>query len=552
MLKKSFASYTLFFLLLNINLSYSANENIFIAVDKVYSMFPTFNKNNFNYALRDCDNKNIDFKISFNGRNFNKKLAFKYGDMKNLKIGEYKYRFRCLENAWKVIDYNYQNFNNSKGYILGKFYHSSSDMIDCSKFIKLCDKAPYASTLYLVDLNGVPIWYRTFSSNNNFTGYFIDGNKINLLYLNYDKLPPQSNDKPSGSVLAIDITNGKIIKRITPYEILDKEKKFPPLDFHAFHESDKYYYFISYDDKIVYKKPIFLNSFTDGNTEVEAEYDFSTRKKLCLSENSYLERRARIIRSDKNGLVNTSFAFPIYDNNSITLNYRSDSDIKCEIDYHHPNWVSTEDDKTVVFSLFNQFIGGLDLQKNKIIWYLTDNNDSTLLAKGLDPKLKINAVDDPLGGPDKTHSGSLYNNKLYLYDNRSKSNEVGRGVIYNIDFNKRVALLDKTFVPLNKKCLSTDKGNGKVICNTLRMGNISRSNSGYTIVNWGDRGINHNVFSLYNNQGKILLDVTYGKYAFPIYKNEFISASELDKYIILNTNLDNNTLFFNESKKIFS
>ena len=116
---------------------------------------------------------------------------------------------------------------------------------------------------------------------------------------------------------------------------------------------------------------------------------------MCLSENSYLERRARIIRSDKNGLVNTSFAFPIYDNNSITLNYRSDSDIKCEIDYHHPNWVSTEDDKTVVFSLFNQFIGGLDLQKNKIIWYLTDNNDSTLLAKGLDPKLKINAVDDP-------------------------------------------------------------------------------------------------------------------------------------------------------------
>jgi hypothetical protein len=84
------------------------------------------------------------------------------------------------------------------------------------------------------------------------------------------------------------------------------------------------------------------------------------------------------------------------------------------------------------------------------------------------------------------------------------------------------------------------------------MGNISRSYNGYTIVNWGDRGINHNVFSLYNNKGKILLDVTYGKYAFPIYKNEFISSFELGKYKILNTNINNNTLFFNESLNIFS
>jgi hypothetical protein len=547
------------FILLSIQVSFSSNlgnNNTYLYTDKSYDMFPIYNKDISRYAIRDCDKKRVDFTYVINGNKNKVGVNFKVGEFSSIKLGDKLISIRCLENAWKVIDYNYLNLSKySQGYILGKFYHNSSDMFYCKSNDNFCNKNKYSSTLYLVDNNGVPIWYRSFPSNNNYVGYKINNNNLSLLYLQYDKLPPQSNKKPSGKVININMVSGKVEKIVTPYEIIDNKKIYPIIDFHGFHESEKYYYFLSYEDKIINSSPDFLSNISDANTEKEADYDLVTRKKLCLESDRYLERRAKLIRTDKNGLVNYSFSFPFNDKKALTINYREDEKIKCEIDVHHPNWISSDkDDKSIIFSLFNYFIGGVDVEKNIISWFLYNKNDKEIAQLGLDKDKRLNIINDPLNGPEGTHSGSLVDGLLYFYDNRRNNNEVGRGVIYKLNILDKEAKLFKSFIPYNKKCLPAIDSGGRVLCNTLRMGNISTGKYGDVIVNWGDRGVNHNVYTVYDREGRGLLDVTFGKNPFPVYKNEYYSAIEFNnKFIskILKTsNLALNYKFGNDFIKL--
>jgi hypothetical protein len=557
MLKKII--FILLCILLNSNYSYAANNNNpTISIDRNHSLFPVFSKDIKNYAMYDCHKKYIKFALS------NGKKTIKYNDffvndqVRTYKgvISGYSYDFtiRCLNNGWRQIDYKYNNLSKTdNGFILGKFMYNAS-IVSCPDE-NLCKSN--ATVLYIVDNNGVPMWYRYFQGHSNFTGFQLRGSKLEWFATRYMELAGQDNSVVSGRVMSLDLKENNIISNVMPYEIVDGVKVYPPIDFHDYKSTDKYFYFISYVDKIV--KPSSVSSiFSDDSKKVDKNLnpDIERKEAICKGSDKILLRESRIIRTDKKGLVNWSYEIKNVPTYGVTINIRDEKNfIRCEIDLQHPNWLSLDDDESnITVSLHNSGTYNIDIKNKEINWVLSNEVNPYMRNADIDTGKLLKTLNDPMKGVTRTHSGSFINNSdLFLtFDNRMDPAETARAVIYKINKEKKTATFIKALKSPEDKCSLV---NSTLYCMSRTMGNATYTPTGEIIVNWGERPGGRNVYTVYDKDYKPKLDVTYGSKVFFSYKHEYYDSKFFDKNFfsydfLKSTNNKNNYLLFIKTKFI--
>ena len=550
MLKKII--FILLFVLLNINNSYAAiNSNSTIAIDGKHNFFPTFSKDIKNYAMYDCDKKYIKFALR------NGKIDIKYNDFfVNDQIRSYKgvvggdsydFTIRCLNNGWRFIDYKYNNYNKDKGFILGKFMFDSS-LVSCPEKIKCKSNV---TALYIVDNNGVPMWYRYFQGHSNFTGFQLKGSKLEWFATRYKELPPQGNSEISGRVMSIDLKGNNILSNVIPHEYVNGVKMYPPIDFHDFKSTEKHFYFISFVDKLVDPETLDNGFFIDNN-----KTDAVRKGEICKSSEKILIRGARVIRTDKKGLVNWSYEIknaPIY---GVTINIRDEKNYsRCEIDLHHPNWLSLDGNEgNISVSLHNSSTYNIDIKNKDVNWIMHDESNQYTGFTHSNTNNLLKILGDPMKSVTRTHSGSFIDNSdLFLtFDNRLNPAEVSRAVIYKIDKDKMIATFVRALKPPGNQCSLVEQ---LLYCMVRTMGNATYTSTGEIIVNWGERPGGKNVYTVYDKDYKPKLDVTYGSKVYFSYKHEYYDSSFFPKNFftydfLKSTNNKNNYQLFTKTKFI--
>ena len=558
MLKKII--FVLLFVLLNSNNNSFAviNSNPTIAIDAQHNFFPSFSKDIKNYAMYDCHKKYIKFALRKG------KINIKYNDFfvkdqvrsyKGVSSGyNYDFTIRCLDNGWRSIDYKYNNYNKTgTGFILGKFMYDAS-IVDCPDETLCKNKA---TVLYIVDNNGVPIWYRYFQGHSNFTGFQLKGSKLEWFATQYMELAGQDNSVVSGRVMSLDLKESNILSTVIPYEIIDGEKVFPPIDYHDYKSTDKYFYFISYVDKIV-KPSLVSNIFSDDSKKVDKNLnpDIERKEAICKGSDKILLRESRIIRTDKKGLVNWSYNIKNVPTYGVTINIRDEKNfVKCEIDLQHPNWLSLDgNESSITVSLHNSGTYNIGINNNEINWVLYNEVNPYMRNADIDTSKLIKTLNDPMKGVTRTHSGSFIDNSdLFLtFDNRLEPSEVSRAVIYKIDKDKMIATFVRALKPPGNKCSLVEQS---LYCMVRTMGNATYTSTGEIIVNWGERPGGKNVYTVYDKDYKPKLDVTYGNKVFFSYKHEYYDSSFFPKNFftydfLKSTNNKNNYQLFTKTKFI--
>jgi hypothetical protein len=540
-----------------------------LKINGIHNFFPIFSKEIKNYAIYNCHKKKIPFSI-INGSTvidfndyFENDQVLSYIGVKN--GFNYDFTIRCLNDGWKTLDYKYKNYSkSSKGYILGKVAIPSR--IICPEKVQ-CSKG--ANVLYIVDNNGVPMWYRSFQGNSNFTGFQLKGTKLEWFATMYKELPPQNNKEISGRVMAIDLKGNSILSNIIPYEIVNGEKVYPPIDFHDYKSTDKYFYFISYVDKIVNPKTIknpqtsklvnldqlfsktgTVNPDMVGKEEVP---ELLRKEEICKSSDKILIRETRVIRTDKKGLVNWSYEFNNLPTFGVSINIRDEKgNTKCEIDVQHPNWLSLDSNEgNLTVSLHNSGTYNIDIKNKEINWVLYNESYNYMRLAQVDSSKLLKTVNDPLKGVTRTHSGSfIKDSDLFLtFDNRMQDSEPSRAVIYKIDKLRKTATFVKGFTPPENKCSLV---NSKILCMTKSMGNATKSPTGELIVNWGEKPGNKNAYTVYDKDYNVKLDVNYGNFVNFMYKHEYYDSSYFPKNFfsydfLKSTNTKNNQLLYSKS-----
>ena len=548
----------LFFALISSNISYAANIGTpVLKINDIHGFFPAFSESITNYALYNCHKKNIPFsltkgssKVQFNDFFVNDQVRSYKGASNGFK---YDFTVRCLNNGWKSIDYKYKNYSkSSKGYILGKFYYNSS--------IVICpDKNPCSDNttiLYIVDNNGVPMWYRYFKGHSNFTGFQLKGSKLEWFATKYMELPPQNKNELSGRVMSIDLKGNSILSNIIPYEIINGEKAYPSIDFHDYKSTDKYFYFISYVDKLVNPKTVNNIFSNNGNFDDNLNPDLARKEEICKSSDKILIRETRVIRTDKKGLVNWSYEIKNVPTFSVSINIREEKGYtKCEIDVQHPNWLSLDNNEgNVTVSLHNSGTYNIDIKNKEINWVLYNESKPYMRYADIDTDKLITTFNDPAKGVTRTHSGSFNEvNGLFLtFDNRLSINETSRAVIYKIDKDKKSATFVKGLMSPDNKCSLV---NSSLYCMSRTMGNATYAPTGEIIVNWGEKPGGKNVFTVFDKDYNVKLDVLYGTTVNFIYKHEYYDISYFKKNFfsydfLKSTNSNNNYLLYTKSDYI--
>ena len=517
----------LILVLISSNTAFATNNvNPVLKISELNSFFPVFSKDVKNYAIYDCHKKIIPFTITKGSVNIKFNDFFVNDQVRSYKgaMGGYNYDFtvRCLSNAWRFIDYKYSNYNKTeKGFILGKFMYDFS-IVNCPE--KISCKNP-VTILYIVDNNGVPLWYRYFQGHSNFTGFQLNGSRLEWFATRYKELPPQGKSEVSGRVMSFDLKENSTLSSTIPHEVVNGVKIYPPIDFHDFKSTDKHFYFISFDDKLVDPNTLSNRYFIDNNNPDQAR-----KGEICKSSDKVLLRGARIIRTDKKGLVNWSYAISNAPTYGVTINIRDEKNYtRCEIDVNHPNWLSLDtNEKNITVSLHNSGTYNISIDNKEINWLMHDDTNQFMHADSFDKSKLLKIINDPMISVTRTHSGSFINNSdLFLtFDNRFDQAELSRAVIYKIDKDNKKATFVKAFKPPGNKCSLVEQ---VLYCMVRTMGNATSTPTGEIIVNWGERPGGKNVYTVYDKDYNPILDVTFGSKAFYAYKHEYYDSSYFEK-----------------------
>lgn len=551
MLKK--VIFILLLVLLNSTNSYAANNSkLSLLLPDKHKIFPVFSKEIKNYAIYNCDKQNIKFQLNKGSININYNDYFLNDQIRSYKEvingDSYDFTIRCLNDGWKSIDYKYNNYNNKdKGFILGKFYYDSS-IVSCPEKIK-CKSS--VTVLYIVDNNGVPMWFRYFQGQGNFTGFQLKGSKLEWFATRYQDLAPQGKSEISGRVMSLDLKDSKILSNVIPHEYVNGVKMYPPIDFHDFKSTEKHFYFISYVDKLVNPDTLDNRFLNDGNNP-----DVARKGEICKSSEKILLREARVIRTDKKGLVNWSYEIKNAPTYFVTINIRDEKNyVKCEIDVHHPNWLSLDGkEDNISVSLHNSSTYNINIKNKDVNWVMHDEGYPHTVTTHSNTNKLLKILDDPQDSVTRTHSGSFINNSdLFLtFDNRFDQAEPSRAVIYKIDKEKKTATFIKSLKSPENKCSLVSQ---TMYCMSRAMGNATYTPTGEIIVNWGERPGMKNVYTVYDKDYKPKLHVIYGEKVSFSYKHEYYGSGFFDKNFfsidfLKSTNNKNNYLTYIKTKYI--
>ena len=450
-------------------------------------ILPKYYVNNNYYHIKNCDKNKNKISIYDNNKNI-KNYYINNTETKKIKLNNKYITIKCTPDYFNYFDYEFENNYNIKGY-----YFMDIGAI---------------SIIYNTD--GYPVWYRNYE---NYLPYYTSLDKKGVLTtVLYDRKILKehkvsvSNEKPTAYVLKYNIKHENIMNIITPYEVINGEKKYPPIDYHGFHETKTGYYFISYVDEIVPKITMDkLYNYNDQTIE---------KTRICNNFNkNILIRTPRIIKTDNTGLITWSNTIKIVDNyNEPTFFINSKlQDYPCIIDINHPNYVSTTiDESKITVGLRNNYIVTYDKNK-KIIHIISNYSKKRIESLQNDIKEKILEIkNDPLEGVCGTHGGYINNkNEIILYDNRCNKNEASRAVIYEINEIKNTATMKKTFSLGEERCFTIK--NGIISCNAESQGNAEFGSSGEIVINWGVIEGNNKTLTVYDNKYKKILEVNKNK-----------------------------------------
>jgi hypothetical protein len=371
------------------------------------------------------------------------------------------------------------------------------------------------SYFMIADTNGVPLWYRT--SPNNLSARVKRLNAsgdLEVLFQAWDESDEKRLDANLANRLAVIDLDGRDVRIVRPTD----GNGAKPIGFHGFaSRGPDNYLFISHRLQASYKLPLALETKT-----IQYPGESRTELEQCVGADLWVAVHGKIIQTDGSGRVNWSYEVP--DNDPAKSNFEVrwvgfENGVKtCYYETHHTNWVAFDSTgSTVLISLRLRGIMAVDLATKRVLWTLEHT------SHGPGGKA-IEVVSDPLRGLSGAgqHSVSLDgNNRLLFFDNRSDPTEVGRAVLYQLDVARGTARHIRSFFPPRNACSTSA---GKVFCYTENMGNATFTQQGYVIVDWGQKGNNPNVLTMFDTNGKVLLDVRDETGRTAEYKSEYISA----------------------------
>jgi len=451
-------------------------------------MFPSFSVNQTDYAIRNCSaNTIITFKnnneVVVNGKKYRKTWNGKTGADQIITVtlknsGAKKYYIRCLPTDFPILNFSGAT---TSGYYLIPY------QLGKIKYYIISDGA------------GVPLWY---SRSNDLPanilaykgGILTQSSKKEALRgsrnneISFTTLAGVTSRTISGDSINLDAHH---IGRTIEGGLLVLGAEYRPL-------SD-------------------LNGLILGANALTGECPISPVEPVAIG--------ARIYEYDKNGNIiwqwNALDHLGKQETAAAPYLLESDAESKdgCAADLHHINWaeeISNED--AIITSLYTTgAVYSIRKSSGEILWKIG----------GIQTNNSLTIIGDPMSQPLGLHGGEMREDgTLLIFDNRRLANEPGRGVIYKIDAVKKTATFIRSFIPESQPCTASS---GTVYCPSWAMGGISSLNNGNVLVSWGDKFDNINVATVFNQEGKVITNITDPTSRASIYRVQWEAANAWDK-----------------------
>lgn len=508
---KNVLSLTLATLLIS-TLSYSAaantsKENVSISGG---SLIPSYNTNDRDYAIKNCNKKIKTINIVTAQVKTQKKIYFLENNIYPIKVGKKNINLKCLPDIFSTIDYKFNNYKSS-----------DKDLILISE--------TFGPVVYTS--KGYPLWYN-FDLGTGYGFSTLDQNGV-ITTLKTNMRVPENGSNNSALIYKYDIINKVYLEKVIPFEKVDDIISQPLIDYHGFAEVADGYYLISYNDSIVTSN--YLEKFKYLHVNYSSPGGGNDNKRaleICQRDGKVVVREPKIIKINKTGRVVWSYIIRQSNFNKPTLEILDEkgSKYRCYLDLNHPNWVSVDkEEKNIIVSLRNHHIASYNIANKELNFTLGYYTPNQINIFNIDKEKHLEIIKDPAIGSCSTHSGGINgDNELILFDNRCLNSETSRAVIYKIDMSGKKATFMKNYYPDKKCSLVTDKLT--ISCNTINMGNATFTHFGGVVVNWGERNGSKEIMSVYDSKNKKIFDLSYNKITDIIYKSYYYK----ENYFIVN------------------
>jgi hypothetical protein len=458
------------------------------------SMFPAFSAGVTDYALRDCagDNVTISFgrerstTLRLDGKTVtgtNTKVRMKADQLLTVKarLGktERTWYVRCLPDDFpKLTAKLYQATDEG-------FYSLTAGWRPEISTWRL--NSPY----YLIlDARGVPLWYMRAKGSPSILDHAPEGNVYSIALP--EGISPSYGGREGNAVVETTLS-GKIVRTI-------RTPEGDPIDVHALQV-------LPNGNLLLLTMPVRRGVDLSAHFKQLAPLDVGgggTAQCDITAVNSAAVAYPSIREVTPMGEVVWSWdGWEHLTPNESALPAVSDIDVgtrtDCVVDLFHGNWASQSPDGSTVLltGRFASATWAIDKASKQVKWKVG----------GIPTAQSLRIVGDPYGerGPAGQHGGSLdEQGRLLLFDNRRIVSEVSRGVLYDIDIEKRTATWLRTYEPVSQACMMDG---GQRVCASISMGNAQHLDDGQALVSWGFRPGSLNVATRFDKEGKPVMNL---------------------------------------------
>ena len=481
----------------------AAASSLIMTAPRMQALFPSYRPDVRDYAMYGCQSRPVRLKfnrsVKLNGRSSSSHtITLKADTATLLRITDNN---RTTEHTLRCLGDDFPRMNVKR-----------LDRTLDGNLILLPNSDGVDYTTIIADSNGVPLWYRySVGEHTPHLAKRLANGQLEIMMISRkpSALGPHLEASSDTYLLRVDL-NGKVYRTVKPYE----NGKRIAIDNHTFHAVSNGYFFVASRITTSNTPPPALSV---GLSNVDSE--LLARLNLCRSATRWKNIGARVIRTNAKGQVTWSYDVPTVNPNSpANPSWIGDENgvRTCYLDEHHPNWVSLDPKMNHLYISLRSsgVIVAVDVDSKRLLW----NIGGSSVPGGL------GILGDPLVIPQGgMHSGSMNRQgELLFFDNRTEPNDTGRAVLYSIDAETMTAKFVRAFLPPRDRCTTTG---GKVYCPTRVMGNATFTSEGHVLVDWGDKGGNPNLFSIFDRNGKLLLDGRDEGNALMTYKSEYVPAS---------------------------
>lgn len=540
--KKSFLLALIFSLLPTYSLSNNEDYKIVDIKIQGSNIFP-INVKNYEYGVDNCDKKIKNMTFAIGNNKIIRNIVTKNNYISEINIDKKIIKIKCYDDSG--LGLKFIKKDKFDGYVV----------IDKGYSTYIFDE--FGNNIYKRDYKHFIPYFTSINKNGIMTTILYDTTRVETFgdTMLHGLI---SNDTKHTYIIKYDLKKNKLVKIISPYEIVENTKKYFLTDSHGFHDSGNGYYLISYDVKKLNQVPEYKleNMQLDSNS---AMLDYIKTIKTCNSNNiPVYELTPRIVKIDYSGKLIWSYNITINRDAIIVPNTIISSSNKrkiCIIKPHHVNHISTDkNDKLISIGQGNP--NSFIINSNKEIVASFPNKQSHYISY----KDNVLTVEnDPVGTLCATHSGYLNEKKQIIYfDNGCEKSGYSRGVIYDLDLNNKKAKFVKSFnLSENKENCSVDSA-GRVSCRAIHMGAARFVGNDKFLINWGYVPGSTAVLSIYDSEYNEILEINGKKIGtnneYPIYASNYYEKEDFKLFIrnLYNVKVDDNLLNKDLDRKILN